>query len=150
MTREATFEFQGKTYEYAYPEYHPAWDNERAVELPIIWDFYMNSNAEKVLEIGNVLSHNYQHSHDVVDKYEEEEGVINEDIVSYDPPAKYDLIISISTLEHVGYDENGECPEKFYEALENIQRLLAQGGEFIMTAPLGYNPIVDRFFRRRD
>jgi hypothetical protein len=38
----------------------------------------------------------------VLDKYEQAPGVINEDVVSFSPPQKYDLIVSVSTLEHVG------------------------------------------------
>ena len=47
----------------------------------------------------------YKFEHDIVDKYEKKKGIINQDIVDYKPDKKYDLIISISTLEHVGWDE---------------------------------------------
>jgi hypothetical protein len=35
----------------------------------------------------------------VVDKYEKDVGVINEDIVDFQPGRSYELIISISTLD---------------------------------------------------
>ena len=44
--------------------------------------------------------------HDVLDKYEKGNNVINDDVVSFSTEVKYDLIVSVSTLEHVGWDEN--------------------------------------------
>jgi hypothetical protein len=59
-----------------------------------------------ILEIGNVLSHYFPVNHDIVDKYEKADGVINQDVVHFYSPKKYDLIVSVSTLEHVGWDED--------------------------------------------
>jgi len=61
--------------------------------------------GKNILEIGNVLSRHIKLEHDILDKYETAKGVINEDIVDFKSEKKYDLIISISTLEHVGWDE---------------------------------------------
>jgi len=51
-----------------------------------------------------VLSHYFAVKHDIVDKYEIAPSVVNEDLVNFKPGKKYDLIVSISTLEHVGWD----------------------------------------------
>ena len=51
----------------------------------------MNTKINELLEIGNVLSHYFKWDHDVVDKYEKVEGVINEDVVDFRPSKKYDI-----------------------------------------------------------
>jgi hypothetical protein len=53
-----------------------------------------------ILEIGNVLSNHVRFEHDVLDKYEFVKGIINEDVVDFRPEKRYDLIVSISTLDY--------------------------------------------------
>ncbi len=142
-----SFVFQGTTYYYFYHRYNNTWRNERAVEIPIIWNIVKENKDKIILEVGNVLSHYFNVNYDIVDKYEKTEAVINEDIVNFHPPQKYDLIISISTLEHIGWDENPREPIKVIKAVENLQKLLSLGGRVIVTLPLGYNCAIDKFLR---
>lgn len=133
-------------YPYFRHDYNSTWTNERAVEVPVVMQFYRRHSSrgtEEILEVGNVLSHYYQFRHDVVDKYEASEGVLNCDVIDYNPGKKYDLILSISTLEHVGWDEEVKDPEKILLAISHIQSLLKTGGRLIVTLPLGYNPPMD-------
>lgn len=148
LVRRRWFRFEGRRYRYFIKRCHnhPVL-NERIVEIPIIWDVIQQNRGKAILEVGNVLSNYYQYEHDTLDKYEKGSGVINEDIVSYSPGKKYDLIVSISTLEHVGFDDNPKEPEKILRALANITTLLKPGGEFIFTVPLGYNEHLDGFIR---
>lgn len=141
------FVFQGKKYKYFYHRYNRTWTNERAIEIPIIREILKENKGKEVLEIGNVLSHYFSVNHDIVDKYENAEGVINEDVVNFKPSKKYDLIISISTLEHVGFDEEPKEPEKILRAIENLKNLLSPGGTLIVTLPIGYNPFLDNFLK---
>ena len=145
-----TFTFKGKTYNYFCHRYSTTWRNERAVEVPIIWKIVTRSKSQgmHILEVGNVLSHYFSIQHDVLDKYEKAHGVINQDIVDFQPPKKYDIIVSISTLEHVGWDEEPRDPEKILRALENLKtNCLAAGGKIVVTLPLGYNTEMDRLHR---
>jgi len=144
-----TFTFQGGTYTQFWHRYNSTWRNERAVEIPIIRGVVRRSPGARILEVGNVLSHYGPVSHEVVDKYEKAEGVINEDICSYAPLEKYDLILSISTLEHVGWDEEPRRPEKILSAFENLKCLLALGGRIVVTLPLGYNRPMDQWKKAR-
>lgn len=135
------FTFQGKNYPYLVQRYNFAWKNERAVEVPIVWEYLLQGRGKKVLEIGNVLSHYYAISHDVVDKYEIAKDVLNADVLTFSPKKLYDLIISISTLEHVGWDEIPQEETKIIPAVNNLKRLLRPGGKIVFTLPLGYyNP----------
>ena len=99
---------------YLVHNYNRTWLNERAVEVPIIFHVIARWPGRRMLELGNVLSHYGSVAHDVLDKYEVGEHVINQDVVEYQPSARYDMIVSISTLEHVGWDEQPRDPQKSY------------------------------------
>lgn len=141
--KNQTFFFNGKQYNYFYGHYFYAWATERTIEIPIFSDIVSHYKGKLILEIGNVLSHHQSIDHRVVDKYEKGEGVINADIVDFKLPTKFDLIISISTLEHVGWDEQPKDPRKIVMAIDNIRSLLSESGEFWMTIPLGYNKYLE-------
>jgi hypothetical protein len=143
-----TFAVQGQHYRYFYRRYNSTWKTERAVEIPIVWRIMRQHAGQRVLEVGNVLSHYFAVTHDIVDKYEHAPGVINRDIVDYQPSARYDLIISISTLEHVGWDEQPREPAKVIRALEHLRTLTAPGGRIVLTLPLAYNPYLDDLLRQ--
>ncbi len=96
-----------------------------------------------MLEVGNVLSWYQPVHHDVLDKYEEANGVIKQAIVDYDPGHQYDVIVAISTLEHVGWDETPRDVGKAPRALEHLKELLAPGGKLLVRVPVGYNPGID-------
>lgn len=139
-----TFLFNGKSYHYFHHSYNTTWRTERAVEIPIIWDIVKKRSSAKILEVGNVLSHYFPVHHDILDKYEQAPGVFNQDVVDFRPEKKYDLIISISTLEHVGWDEELKDPDKALRAIENLKRCAAPGANIIVTLPLGQNPELDK------
>ena len=141
-----TFLFAGK--EHAY-EIHPfILDNERAVEIGLARSF-LAGRAGNILEVGNVLANFMALPHDVVDKYEVAPGVINEDIISYSPAKKYDAIVTLSTLEHVGWDETPRTPEKILAAIAHLKSLLADGGELLATMPVSYNSFLDQAVREQ-
>jgi hypothetical protein len=135
------FIFQGKVYHYFYHPYNCTYRNERAVEIPICWEIVKDARnkGQKILEVGNVLSHYFHVDHDIVDKYEKAIGIINEDVCNFKSSKKYYLIISISTLEHVGFDEEPRDPCKVLRAIENLKSLLAVGGKMVATFPVGYS-----------
>ncbi len=141
-----TFKFQKDTYNYFYHKYNSTWKNERAVEVPIIWEMVKkyHNHKQKILEVGNVLSHYFPVNHVILDKYEKADGVVNQDVIDFQPPKKYDLIVSISTLEHVGWDEKPREPMKILQAIENLEKCLVPGGKIVISLPLGSNFIMDK------
>ncbi|HEX5646929.1 MAG TPA: hypothetical protein VFX56_08150 [Nitrospira sp.] len=142
--RTKTFRFDGREYEYLYHPYNRTWKNERGVEIPIFRELLLRHEAQRILEVGNVLSHYFPIQHDVVDKYEVSPGVINKDIIEFIPQQKYDLIVSISTLEHVGWDEQPQEPAKLLQAIEHLRSAcLAPGGSLVASLPIGYNRYFD-------
>lgn len=137
------FIFQGKTYEYFYHKHNNTWANERAVEIPIIWEILKENEGKSILEVGNMLSSYFSVNHDIVDKYETATNVINQDIVDFHPSKNYNLIVSISTLEHVGWDEIPRDPTKIFKVIENFKNLLTSKGICVFTIPIGYNNELD-------
>lgn len=144
FVRTKTFHFDGKTYEYLYHSYNKTWKNERGVEIPIFRELLLKHEGKRVLEVGNVLSHYFPIHHDVVDKYEVSSDVINRDIVEFFPQHAYDLIVSISTLEHVGWDEQPREPAKLLQAIDHLRfACLVPSGKLVASLPIGYNRYFD-------
>jgi hypothetical protein len=143
LQKAATFSFNNEECNYFYHDYNNTWCNERSVEIPIIKRLLDGADGN-VLEVGNVLPHYFPRSHHVVDKYEEELGVTNEDIVSFDSISKFGLVVSISTFEHIGWDETPRNPSKIRDAITNVRRLLKKGGKAWLTMAYGYNEWLDK------
>lgn len=148
IRRQNTFSLQGRKYQYFCSLPNSTWLNERSVEIPIMMDIVSKYHSRKILEIGNVLSNYFNFEHDIVDKYEIKDGVINQDVVDFKRPEKYDLIVSISTLEHVGWDEIPREEMKIPRVIQNLKGLVRpKDGMIIVTLPLGYNMALDRIIR---
>jgi SAM-dependent methyltransferase len=155
--RQWQFTFNGRKYLYFYHPCNETWRNERAVELPIILEEVEKHNAERILEVGNVLSYYYPFHHTVIDKHEKGDEVINLDVIDFHTTVKYDLILSISTIEHIGYDEDisigkktpqkQQDPLKPLRVIQHLKNLLAQDGKLLVTIPLGWNPTLDKLLR---
>ena len=145
LIKERKLVFKGKNLKYFYHKYNYTWANERAIEIPLVLSFIRNIPSQDILEIGNVLSHYFQCDWDIVDKYEREKEIINEDAVNFKPQKKYKFVISISTLEHIGFDEEPRDNSKIIKAISNIKNnCLKKGGAFIFTLPVGWNPNLDK------
>ena len=142
----AEFVFEGKSLPLFYHRYNMTWANERAVEVPVAGEFLRRFAGKRVLEVGNVTPHYLDTGHTVLDKFERGPGIINEDIAGFAPGERFDLILSVSTFEHIGYDDeaNGASGEKISQAITTCRGLLTAGGQLVLTLPLGYNPALDR------
>jgi hypothetical protein len=144
MRGHKSFQIGKKNLKYFIHSYNATWRNERTVEIPLAWDFIaLRKPGDRVLEIGNVMANYDKFGHTVVDKYEKSPGVINEDIITYAPKAKFDLAFSISTFEHIGWDEQPRQPEKVEAAIKRVREFLAPGGKAMITFPTGYNNYLD-------
>lgn len=144
------FLFQGRKYPYFYHLYNSTVASERVVEIPIVHQIWEEYRGKKILEVGNVLSHYFPTKHDVLDKYEKGPGVINEDVATFKTNKKYDLILSISTMEHVGfsYGEKRD-PDKFLKGMKNLKKHLAKEGKIVITFTLFFNPDLTKLVKNR-
>lgn len=143
------FPFQGAQLDYFYHRYNMTWACERCVEIPVGLFYLEQFRERRVLEVGNVLSHYFPIRHDVLDKFEKGNGIINHDIVDFTPADRYDLVLSISTFEHIGFDDEADIAsdKKILAAIAACRGLLKAGGKLVITVPIGYNPYLDGLIR---
>lgn len=144
------FEYAGRRVPYVHERYNYTWLNERAVELALAREQLAAHPGGRVLEVGHVLGHYQPVDHLVVDKYEQAERVLNVDVADLDLEQRFDLVLAVSTLEHVGLDEEVQDPTKPGRALRTLTSLLAPGGTLWLTVPVGYNPALDVELREGD
>ena len=137
-----TFQLHGRELPYLDHAYNGTRINERAVEVPVGLSLLDTARAERraVLEVGAVLPHYLpdwpEDGHTVIDLYEEYAGVIQADILTWRPDQMYDLILCISTLDHLN-DSAEVCA-----AVQRMRSWLAPGGLLLVTLPYGQPPEV--------
>jgi SAM-dependent methyltransferase len=147
MTRKP-FVFRGTTFEHFDHDYNRASHNMRSVEVPLIRR-YLADKRRRILEIGNVLSHYQETTWTVVDIREKGPRVRNVDVMKFEPEKPFDLIISISTLEHIGHGKYAQHTNAvpFKAIVDHIRSMLAPDGTFVATVPLSYNERLDEAIR---
>ena len=151
---QRSFFFKGKELGYNRIRYNNP--TERCVEIPIAFDFLANiQKRERILEVGNVLSY-YENTlsesvgifhRKIVDKFEQDLGVDNQDLMDLPSTEKYDAILSISTVEHIGQavEPSGTYGERTkkrdleapLKAIAKIYDLLDVEGKAFITVPFG-------------
>jgi hypothetical protein len=115
-------------------EYNTTALNERAVEIPIAFDWLPPSGHIGGLEVGNVMGHYGYHGHRVVDLYEQGDGVDNIDV--FDIGGRYEWILSVSTLEHIA---------DAVKALDHLRDLLMPSGRMLITIGSGQHQALDEY-----
>lgn len=162
LNRLRRFRFRSLALRYVTTRYQIAFLTERTAEIPAVLSILAERTGERVLEVGNVLSHYVTVRHDVIDKYEKAPGIINEDIVDFSPASPYDAVVCISTLEHIGWDEDPQDtiriyiekkdpkdvlkhadPSKIAATITLLKKMVRPGGRIIFSVPIGYNPHLD-------
>jgi SAM-dependent methyltransferase len=122
----------------------------RLIEYPLVFQ-YLDRQSKSILDFGcaeDVLSiHLALMGHKVTGmdfrKFPFEHknfSFIQADILTWEPPAeKYDTVVSISTIEHVGLSAYGDpkCKDGDAVAVQKLWSALRKGGDFIMTVPAG-------------
>lgn len=126
--------------------------SERVVEIAYVKNLYTMRKPNLILEVGNVTRNWFSIQNlVVVDKYEQDSqgSIINEDIEDFESLITFDMIISISTVEHIGYDEEIKDSQKPQRVIEKMIKLLNENGLLIITVPLNYNPAVDNLIKNK-
>lgn len=118
---------------------------ERCVEVPearaFVLDCERRYGQAVGLEVGNVLRHYGPIRHAVVDRYEQAPGTFNLDVLALE--GGWHWIVSVSTLEHVRWDEEPREPDGTFRAIEHLLGLLMDDGRMLVTLPLGWRPEMD-------
>jgi hypothetical protein len=142
----STFTYHGKELNRFDHLYNSTAISERGVEVATAVDVFANSEGSR-LEVGNVLQHYedaIQHfPRRIVDLYEVAPNVENIDV--FDIEGEYDTIVSISTLEHVGFDYEPKMPgaSGTLLAIAHLRGLLSPTGTLLVTIPVGFNRALD-------
>ena len=127
----SAFRYRGKVYTYFSAPYNGTRLNERAVEVPIAMGYLHQSL--RVLEVGAVLPHYLplwpSLAHTCVDLHEQFPGVTNADVLAYEPECDFDLIICISTLDHL------QSADEAKTAVSRMKSWLAPNGRLFATVP---------------
>ncbi|WP_156427993.1 hypothetical protein [Thiohalocapsa sp. ML1] len=137
------FEALGVSLRHFVHHYNVTWRNERCVEIACALHFLKEWEHSRVLEVGNVLSYYSDHAHCVSDKYEQSPGVLGIDFLDFKPENRFDSFISVSTFEHIGWDESPRTPGKVERALFRIRELVLNPERVFLALPLGYNQELD-------
>src|SRR6476469_4178885 len=152
-----TFIFNGQRLAYNRLQHNNYPASERAVEIPIAFNFIAGlKDKSRLLEVGNVLQYYPEliptdiaeiQGRRIIDKYETAVGVDKIDLMDADPQEKYSGIICISTVEHIGQGSDpseayGEEQEKYdwqgpLKAIAKIYDLLSDNGRALITVPFG-------------
>jgi SAM-dependent methyltransferase len=138
---------------------------ERIVEIPAVylWLGRFARAGDRILEIGHVNSSlslelaalGYNVTAIDIRSYEFEHlnlKSIRGDFLKHNFAGQFDFVISVSTIEHLGYNkryggqEEGGCDLDAL-ALEKISGLLKPAGKFILTVPYAENERTDTWFK---
>lgn len=147
---DEAFLLEGMRRPYFIHPYNRTWKNERCVELALALEFITDCPDEELLEIGNVISHYIDRRHTVLDKWERclYRPVTNADIVGFDSGRTFLRILSISTFEHIGWDDVPRDPERVIAAIANVRGLLKSGGQALITVPAGHHPLLPKVLQK--
>ena len=112
--------------------------NERNIELPIAFWFIEHYN-DNLIEIGEVTPFYRDPQHPVYD--------LSSDIADrrrdvFDINMTDKNVLSISTVEHVGFGDYGNTPEP-HLAIEAIRLIRKKSRKHMITYPVGYNEELD-------
>ena len=144
--RQQNFVFRGVKLVYLDHKYNHASLNMRSIEVPIIERYVRQFDPRRVLEIGNVLRHYRKYTHTCVDATERGKGIYNRDVMTWRPDKRWDLVVSISTVEHIGHGRYKHITAAHYiprAIFAKLSRFLTPSGALVVTVPLGYNSELD-------
>ena len=121
----------------------PARMTERSVELAIA-DRWLEAHADDVCEIGAVTPYYWpRRVKHVVDPFDEHPLVSHRESL-FDLSLVNRKVLSISTIEHIGIEEYGQAADPNLTTLA-LKKLFSESPTFLVTAPLGYNHVLDRY-----
>lgn len=144
--RGPAFTFRGIELPYLDHPYNNAAHNMRSVEVPIVRRYIDKTQQARTLEIGNVLEHYGPRWWPVVDVREQGPSIVNQNVMKWEPVEPYDLIFSISTIEHIGHGKyrGYAAPTTPADVIERVRGWLEPQGVFVATVPMGYNEALDQ------
>ncbi len=151
---------------YVIPSWRKKWSaldiNERIVEVPFIFKNLPQNNKAKILDVGccetilpiQLASLGYKVTGLDIRPYDLSHpnfSFVQEDICKTKlPPNKFDLIICVSAIEHIGLDtiygkSNQKSSDK--KAIKSMFSLLKPGGRLLLTTPVAVEFSQSKFMK---
>jgi hypothetical protein len=122
----------------------PARMTERSVELSVADRWLSNHRVDDLHEIGAVTPYYWPHRvSNVVDPHDSH-SLVNHKKSLFDMSFVDKPVISISTIEHVGRPDYEQAEQPIL-AIRALEKILAESPCFLVTMPLGYNNVVDKY-----
>jgi len=119
--------------------------NERTVEIPL--GFYFLENYSDALELGAVMPYYGAEKHEVWDLHDPHKCCGRVDLEGDDFDVSGRAVFSISTIEHVGFNNYGGAGflprEQWRRAFVLLQTIVQNASVYLLTYPLGYNIDLD-------
>lgn len=117
---------------------------ERSVELALAQE-YINECEENIIEIGAVTPYYFYDDKvsAIIDPTDIHKRVIRKSLFDCDLKGKN--VLSISTVEHIGTSDYGMYESK--NVVDAIDKILDEACSCLITAPLGYNMLLDQWVR---
>jgi len=122
--------------------------SERAIEIPLAIDFLSNyAQQDPITELGCVLPYYIlkRGSHNVYDLTDKHPQCTRCDLRTLNDNDLKGVVVSISTLEHLGLAEYGIEKGSTDEGVALLKRILADARKYFITVPIGYNKTLDDF-----
>lgn len=143
------FSFQGRNYHYFDHPHNQTRINERTVEIPIGLDFIDLVGASDLVEVGCVTPYYQKCDHEVIDLTDDHPLSRKIDATEFSFIGKN--VLSISTVEHVGFGDYGNQKKENNAAIFLCERIMRESKRYFVTWPLGFNKILDEWaFQRKD
>jgi len=142
-----TFTYNGETLNYFHHNHNcgfpPFKCTERIIELSIA-NYWLNNTDSIVYEIGCVSPYYWpKRDPHIVDPFDTH-PLNYRKLDMFDVDLEEKNVLSISTIEHIGLkDYNQSCK---FNACDAFTKIINESSKCLITFPLGYNKVLDRFF----
>lgn len=143
---DSTFSLNGKNYPLFEHQYNCGYTyermTERSVELALAKE-YINNCDGRIIEIGAVTPY-YMYDDKIsaiIDPTDIHGRVTKKSL--FDCDLNGENVLSISTVEHIGTSDYGMHEAK--NVIDAIEKILGESTSCLITAPLGYNKILDEW-----
>jgi hypothetical protein len=142
----STFKVNNVELSYCHHPYNQSYRNERTIEIPL-GAYALNRLKElgETVELGAVMGFYQEIDHIMIDLYEVgHDKILNKNYLDcYDLKGKN--LLSISTIEHIGWEEHGRTSyigENM--AAEAFDKAISESPYYFITTPVGAHPKLDK------
>lgn len=144
---DSEFEFNGKSFALFEHSFNCGYINERMTERSVELSLALNyiQMQDNITELGAVTPYYFFEDKifEIIDPTDAHKRATKKSLFDCDLTGKN--ILSISTVEHIGTSDYGMNEKK--TPIDAIEKILKEASSCLITAPLGYNRILDEWVK---